>query len=89
MLAELLAAVLVHLPRSIVRFAVNVSVRFENPPNSNAILFAVVTLEMVLLFACNFVSSVAFTVTPDVFEELIWKNVSLFNDVKLVCVVLA
>ena len=39
--------------------------------------------------ACNCVSSVALIVTPDEFEELISKNVSLFTDVKLVCVVLA
>ena len=87
--AELLAAVLVHVPRSIVKFAVNLSVRFENPPNSKAIFFAVVTEEIFLFPACNLVSSVAVRVIPAVFEELISKNVSLFKALKLLCVELA
>ena len=75
MASELLAAVLVHAPKSIVKFAVNVSVKFENPPNSKAIFFAIVTDEIFLFPGSNLVSSVAVIDTPVVSEELISKNI--------------
>ena len=66
-----------------VKLAEKVSVKFENPPNSKTIFLAVVTFEIVLLLFSNLVSSDAFTITPEEFEEEISKNTSLFKVSKL------